>query len=41
MAPEGEPPRSEGVQYTPREEQRAITDGSRKDEAAWPKQKWC
>ena len=36
---EGESPRSEGVHYATVEEWRAITDSSRKDEAAWPKQK--
>ena len=39
MTPEGEPPSSEGVQYATGEEWRAITDSSRKDEAAWTKQK--
>ena len=37
---EDEPPRLEGVQYVPREEQRAVTDSSRKNEAAGPNQKW-
>ena len=34
-------PRSEGVQYADREEPRAITNSSRKNEAAGPKQKQC
>ena len=37
---EDEPPRSEGVQYVTGEEQRAVTNSSRKIEAAGPKQKW-
>ena len=32
-------PRSEGVQYAPGEEERAITNSSRKNEVAGPKQK--
>ena len=32
-------PRSEGIQYTTREEQRIITNRSRKKEVAGPKQK--
>ena len=36
-----EPPRSESVQYTTGEEQRAITNSSRKNEAAGPKWKQC
>ena len=32
-------PRLEGVQYTTEEEQRAITNSSRKNEVAGPKQK--
>ena len=32
MTPEDEPPRSEGVQYATGEEQRAITNSSRKNE---------
>ena len=41
MTPEDEPHRSQGVQYATREEQRAITRSSRKNEAAGPKPKWC
>ena len=33
--------RSEGVQYTTGEEQRAITNSSRKNEVTGPKRKWC
>ena len=33
-------PKSEDVQYATREEQRAVTNSSRKDEAGGPKQKW-
>ena len=40
MTPEDEPPRSEGVQYVTGEQWRAITNSSRKKEAAEPKQKW-
>ena len=40
MMPEAEPPRSESVQYATGEEQRAITNISRKNEAAGPKWKW-
>ena len=40
MTPEAEPPRSESVQYATGEEQRAITNISRKNEAAGPKWKW-
>ena len=40
MTPEHEPPRLEGVQYAPREEQRTITISSKKSEVAGPKQKW-
>ena len=39
MTPEDEPPRSEGVQYATGEEQRAITNSSRKNEMAGTKQK--
>ena len=39
MTPEAEPPRSESVQYATGEEQRAITNISRKNEAAGPKWK--
>ena len=35
------PPRLEGVQYITREEQRAVTNSSRKNEGAGPKQKLC
>ena len=41
MMPEGEPPRSEGVQYATGEEQRAITNSSRKKEVAGSKRKQC
>ena len=41
MIPEDEPPRSEGVQYATGEEQRAITNSSRKNEAVRPKWKQC
>ena len=40
MTPEDEPPRSEDVQYAAREEWRAITNSSRKNEAVGPKWKW-
>ena len=36
---EDELPRSDGVQYATREEQKPITNNSRKNEAAGPKQK--
>ena len=39
MTLEDEPPRSEGVQYATDEEWRAITNNSRKNETAGPKQK--
>jgi len=39
MTLKGELPRSEGVQYEIREEQRAVTSSSRKKEAAEPKWK--
>ena len=39
--PEDKPLRLEGVQYATGEEQRAITNSSRKNEAAGPKQKRC
>ena len=39
MTPEHEPPRLEGVQYAPREEQRTIIISSKKSEVAGPKQK--
>ena len=39
MTPEAEPPRLEGVQYATGEEQRAVTNSSRKNEVAGPKQK--
>ena len=38
--PEDKLPKSEDVQYATREEQRAVTNSSRKDEAGGPKQKW-
>ena len=41
MTPENEPLRSEGVQYATGEEQRAITNSSRKNEASGPKRKQC
>ena len=34
-------PRLTGIQYATGEEWRAITNSSRKNEAAGPKQKWC
>ena len=39
MTPEDEPSRSEGVQYATGEEHRAMTNSSRKNEVAEPKQK--
>ena len=39
MTPEDEPPRLEGVQYATGEEQRGITNCSRKNEAAGSKWK--
>ena len=39
MTPEDEPPRLEGIQYATGEEQRAITNSSRKIEEAGPKWK--
>ena len=39
MTPEDEPQRSEGIQYATGEEQTAITNTSRKNEAAGPKWK--
>ena len=39
MTLEAEPPRLVGVQYATGEEQRAITNSPRKNEAAGPKQK--
>ena len=39
MTPEDEPPGSKSVQYATREEQKPITNNSRKNEAAGPKQK--
>ena len=41
MTLEGELPRLEGVQYATREEKRAITNSSRKNEATGPNQKQC
>ena len=41
MTPKDEPPRLEVVQYAIWKEQRTITNSSRKNEAAGPKQKWC
>ena len=37
--PEDKLPKSEDVQYATREEQRAVTNSSRNNEAAGPKQK--
>ena len=39
LAPEDEPHRLEGIQYVTGEEQRAITNSSRKNEVVGPKQK--
>ena len=39
ITPEDEPSVSEGVQYAPEEEPRAITNSSRKNEVSGPKQK--
>ena len=41
MTPKDEPPRLEVVQYAIWKEQRTITNSSRKNEAAGPKQKRC
>ena len=41
MTPENEAPRLEGVQYTTGEDQRAITNSSRKNEMVGPKWKQC
>ena len=41
MTLEDEPPRSGDVQYAIGEEQRTITNGSRKNEDAEPKRKQC
>ena len=41
MTPEYEPHRSEDVQHATGEDQRAITNSSRKNEAAEPKWKGC
>ena len=40
MTLKDEPPGSEGIQYVTEEEQRAIANGSRKNEATGQKQKW-
>ena len=40
MTLEDEPPRLDGIPYATGEEQRAITNSSRKNEATGPKQKW-
>ena len=40
MTLEGKPPRLKGVQYATGEEQRAITNSSRKNEAVGTKQKY-
>ena len=39
MTPEDKPPRLEGVQYATKEEQRVITNSSRKNETAGPQWK--
>ena len=39
ITPEDKPPRSGGVQYATQEEQKAINNSSRKNEAAGPEQK--
>ena len=39
MTPDDEPPQSEGVQYAPGEEWRAITNGSKNNEDAGSKWK--
>ena len=39
VTPEDEPPRPEGIQYATGEEPRTITNSSRKNGAAGPKQK--
>jgi len=39
MTPEDELPRSESIQYATGEEQKAITNSSRKNEVTAPKQK--
>ena len=41
MTQNEESPRSEGIQYATGEEWRAITNSSRKNEAAGPKWKQC
>ena len=41
MILEDEPPMSESVPYPTGEEQKTITNRSRKNEATGPKQKWC
>ena len=41
VTPQGETPRSEGVQYAGGEEQRAITNSSREKEAGGPEWKRC
>ena len=40
MTLEDKSPRSEGVQYATGEQQRAVTDSSKKNELYGPKQKW-
>ena len=40
MTLEDEPPRSEGAQYATGEEKGAVTNSSRKNEVAGPKQRW-
>ena len=39
MTPKDEPPRWEGIQHATKEEQRAITNSSKKNEVSGPKQK--
>ena len=41
MTVENEPQRLEGMQYATGKQQKAITNSSRKNEAAGPKQKCC
>ena len=40
MTPEDEPSRAKAFQYVTREEWRAVTNSSRKNEVAGPRQKW-
>ena len=41
MILEDKSPRSQGAKYATEKEQTAITNSSRKNEAAEPKWKWC